>query len=379
MTSFISTTTVLLAGVSLATVVLPSAVSARGFGGGHGGGGIHASRPAPTRSFASHNVFRQPSVSHQPRFAGSSFAPHASFAPHIASASGFGRSSFNHPLSLAHSTPSSLGQHGFGAANRINFASIPHLTSLGHTPSFNGNLHALNGAHAGTNTATSVSTSTANSNNNNNNNNKTNSGNSTNSNNTSTVNTNSNNNTGGQTASGTGTNTNTGAILTGTGNVNGKNNGNTITGNNNAIDSNNKTINVTNNTSIRRGGGGRGFGGGGFVGGGFVTPVSRPASFDPGPAPVGQTSFAALPGRLSPSTRPAVASASFLNVAFLPTITAGDVMHFVQAYNATIVAGPDAEGVYRLKVSDQALPSSRLQELADSMRGQTELVQAVGL
>ena len=126
-----------------------------------------------------------------------------------------------------------------------------------------------------------------------------------------------------------------------------------------------------------------GFGNGGFGGGGFAGPVSQPASFDPGPAPapvqVATANFAPLPGRLSAGSRPAIASGSFVNVSFLQTITSGDITRFLQAYNATIVAGPNADGVYRLRVTDATMPASRLQEVVDSMRSQTEMVQSVDL
>jgi hypothetical protein len=70
-----------------------------------------------------------------------------------------------------------------------------------------------------------------------------------------------------------------------------------------------------------------------------------------------------------------IASGTFITVAFVPTATAADITAFLLQYKAEIMDGPNLEGIYRLKVSDQALSVADLQNLMDAIKAQTAIVR----
>jgi hypothetical protein len=73
----------------------------------------------------------------------------------------------------------------------------------------------------------------------------------------------------------------------------------------------------------------------------------------------------------------AVPLGSVITVAFLPTVTVADVTTFLQSYHVTLEDGPDADGVYKIRLSDQPLPETRINEVITSMRAQTTIVRSV--
>ena len=72
-----------------------------------------------------------------------------------------------------------------------------------------------------------------------------------------------------------------------------------------------------------------------------------------------------------------VADGSFISVAFVPTATAADITSFLQSYEADITYGPDADGIYRVKISPETLSQADLENLIASIKAQTAIVRYV--
>ncbi len=65
---------------------------------------------------------------------------------------------------------------------------------------------------------------------------------------------------------------------------------------------------------------------------------------------------------------------SFLLVGFAEQVTAAEITSFLQAQRASIVDGPRAGGLYRLRLEATASPDE-LQRIAAAMRGQSRIVR----
>ncbi|MGP0061480.1 MAG: hypothetical protein ACLPID_19590 [Beijerinckiaceae bacterium] len=72
-----------------------------------------------------------------------------------------------------------------------------------------------------------------------------------------------------------------------------------------------------------------------------------------------------------------VADGSFIMVAFVPTATAAEITSFLQSYKADISDGPDADGIYRVKVSAERLSRADMENLIASIKEQTAVVRYV--
>jgi hypothetical protein len=78
-----------------------------------------------------------------------------------------------------------------------------------------------------------------------------------------------------------------------------------------------------------------------------------------------------------PTAGCATVAGSMITVTFLPAVTAADITSFLQSYHVTLGDGPDADGVYKIRLSDQPLPEIRVNEVITSMRAQTTIVRSV--
>lgn len=77
-----------------------------------------------------------------------------------------------------------------------------------------------------------------------------------------------------------------------------------------------------------------------------------------------------------PTPRAFVAGAtSFVMVNLQPNVVVEDVNAFLQAYHATLVEGPNADGLCKLRLAEP-LPAGQLQLFLDSMRTQTKIVRS---
>ena len=92
-------------------------------------------------------------------------------------------------------------------------------------------------------------------------------------------------------------------------------------------------------------------------------------------------------GGTIPSVRPLAASipvspacrsdGSMVSIVFVPTVTAADITAFLKAYNVTMADGPNADGIYRIRLSTGALPQNDVLKVIESMRSQTAIVSSV--
>jgi hypothetical protein len=68
---------------------------------------------------------------------------------------------------------------------------------------------------------------------------------------------------------------------------------------------------------------------------------------------------------------------AFVLVAFVPSATAANILHFLDAHNMSIVDGPAVGGLFRIRVSDKALTTNELGALAASLRKEGSIVRFV--
>jgi anti-sigma factor RsiW len=66
---------------------------------------------------------------------------------------------------------------------------------------------------------------------------------------------------------------------------------------------------------------------------------------------------------------------AFVLVGFAETATAAKVLEFLKANNATIVDGPRAGGLFKLKVSNEKLPREEVDQIARRLGANTTLVR----
>lgn len=68
---------------------------------------------------------------------------------------------------------------------------------------------------------------------------------------------------------------------------------------------------------------------------------------------------------------------AFLLIAFAPDATAAQILRFLDAHKASIIDGPVAGGIFRIRVSDKALPTNDLGAIVASMRNESSIVRFV--
>jgi hypothetical protein len=68
------------------------------------------------------------------------------------------------------------------------------------------------------------------------------------------------------------------------------------------------------------------------------------------------------------------ASGSFVMVAFAPTATAAEITAFLKRFDASIVEGPRASGLFRLKVSGQSLSVAQLDAVLAEMAKEKAII-----
>ncbi|MGD0634842.1 MAG: hypothetical protein ABSA13_11270 [Beijerinckiaceae bacterium] len=95
------------------------------------------------------------------------------------------------------------------------------------------------------------------------------------------------------------------------------------------------------------------------------------------PVAVGTEAVVATTDATAPVAGCAVPAGSIITVTFLPTVTAADITTFLQSYHVTLSDGPDADGIYKIRLSDQPLPETRINEVITSMRSQTTIIRSV--
>jgi hypothetical protein len=78
---------------------------------------------------------------------------------------------------------------------------------------------------------------------------------------------------------------------------------------------------------------------------------------------------------------PGLASApnegSYAVVRFAPQATANDITNFLRAYKATVVEGPLAGQVYRIRLSDTKLPKEEVNKIVRQMQSETKIVDFI--
>lgn len=95
------------------------------------------------------------------------------------------------------------------------------------------------------------------------------------------------------------------------------------------------------------------------------------------PVAVGTEAVVATTDATVPANKCAIPAGSIITVTFLPTVTAADITTFLQSYHVTLSDGPDADGTFKIRLSDQQLPETRINEVITSMRAQTTIVSSV--
>lgn len=68
---------------------------------------------------------------------------------------------------------------------------------------------------------------------------------------------------------------------------------------------------------------------------------------------------------------------SFLLISFVPEATTAQILRFLDAHKASVVDGPVAGGIFRIRVSDKALTSNELSAIVASMRNESTIVRFV--
>src|SRR5262249_29135384 len=71
------------------------------------------------------------------------------------------------------------------------------------------------------------------------------------------------------------------------------------------------------------------------------------------------------------------AEGSYAVVRFAPQATANDITNFLGAHKATVVEGPLAGQVYRLRLSDTKLPNEEITEIIRQMQSESKVVDFI--
>jgi anti-sigma factor RsiW len=68
---------------------------------------------------------------------------------------------------------------------------------------------------------------------------------------------------------------------------------------------------------------------------------------------------------------------AFVMIAFVPDATAAQIMAFLEAHKASIIDGPVAGGIFRIRVSDKALTTKDLGAIVGFLRNESTIVRFV--
>jgi hypothetical protein len=68
---------------------------------------------------------------------------------------------------------------------------------------------------------------------------------------------------------------------------------------------------------------------------------------------------------------------AFLLIAFMPDATAAQIRHFLETHNASIVEGPVAGDIFRIRVGDKALSPKELGAIVAFLRNESTIVRFV--
>lgn len=68
---------------------------------------------------------------------------------------------------------------------------------------------------------------------------------------------------------------------------------------------------------------------------------------------------------------------AFVLISFVPDVTAARILNFLEAHKASIVEGPIAGGIFRVRVCDKALTTEGLGAIVTSMRNENTIVRFV--
>jgi hypothetical protein len=83
------------------------------------------------------------------------------------------------------------------------------------------------------------------------------------------------------------------------------------------------------------------------------------------------------PSYRTASVEAPIAQGSYLLVSFVPQASAADITKFLEANKATIIDGPRAGGLYRIKVGESSLSPEELARTAERMQRETGVVRLV--
>jgi anti-sigma factor RsiW len=92
----------------------------------------------------------------------------------------------------------------------------------------------------------------------------------------------------------------------------------------------------------------------------------------------------ALDGGRSPqgyqtASAPGVSAGTFVMVAFAPAAPAADVAALMQRLNASIVDGPRASGLYRVRIGDAGMAKADVDRVVDTLRRERGIIATVAL
>ncbi|CAN1561315.1 hypothetical protein MCEMSEM23_02678 [Rhabdaerophilaceae bacterium] len=83
------------------------------------------------------------------------------------------------------------------------------------------------------------------------------------------------------------------------------------------------------------------------------------------------------PGGSSYRTASSVESGTFVLVAFAPEARADAVSRVLKAQNASIVEGPRASGLYRVRIGDRALPKEDIARIVSALQADASVISSV--
>ncbi len=66
---------------------------------------------------------------------------------------------------------------------------------------------------------------------------------------------------------------------------------------------------------------------------------------------------------------------AILLIAFAPDATAAQILHFLEAHKTSVIGGPAAGGLFRIRVSDKPLTAKDLSAIVASMRNESAIVR----
>ncbi len=77
------------------------------------------------------------------------------------------------------------------------------------------------------------------------------------------------------------------------------------------------------------------------------------------------------------ASAPAVSEGSFVLVSFAPDAKAGAIAELLKSVNASIVEGPRASGLYRVRIGDKALPKAEAERIIARLQAARDVIALV--